>query len=53
MSEKLKTKDKKALIVRLPPEMIKKLKHLAVDSEKSLNSLIEEAIVERLKRASD
>ncbi|RJO59894.1 ribbon-helix-helix protein, CopG family [candidate division WS5 bacterium] len=36
--------------VRLHPESIKKLKHLAIDLDKSFNSLIEEAIEDLLKK---
>jgi predicted HicB family RNase H-like nuclease len=41
--------DKKPTIVRLNPDLKKKLKHLGIEQDKSLNTLIEEAIEEYLK----
>ena len=41
---------KKQSGVRLDPELMKRLKHLAVDMERSFNSLIEEAIEDLLKK---
>jgi predicted transcriptional regulator len=38
--------------VRLDDEMIKTLKHLAVDTERSLSSLITEAVQDLLKKYS-
>ncbi len=50
MAEKLTTKEKKSLIARLSPEMLKELKHLAIDRDTSINALVEEAIVDLLKK---
>jgi predicted transcriptional regulator len=43
---------KKQSGVRLDPELIKSLKHLAIDLDKSFNSLVEEAIEDLLKKYS-
>lgn len=48
-----KTKDatkKKQAGVRLEPDLIKKLKHIAIDMERSFNSLVEEAVEDLLKK---
>jgi len=50
MNDKLSTKERKSLIARLSPEMIKELKHLAVDSDVSMNALIEEAVTDLLRK---
>jgi hypothetical protein len=44
------TKERKSLIARLTPDMIKELKHLAVDRDVSMNALVEEAISDLLKK---
>ena len=36
--------DKKMFSTRIDPDLLKELKHLSVDSEKSLSDLTEEAI---------
>ncbi len=41
---------KKPTIVRLDPALKKKLKHLGIESDKSLNTIIEEAINYYLKK---
>ncbi len=38
--------------VRLRPDLIKQLKHLAVDEDKAVSELIEEGIEELFKRRS-
>jgi predicted HicB family RNase H-like nuclease len=45
--------DKKPTIVRLNPDLKKKLKHLGIEQDKSLNTLIEEAIEAYLKAHQD
>ena len=42
--------DKKVFSTRLDDDKIKALKHLAVDEEKSLGTLLEEAIEDLLKK---
>ncbi|MBN1829834.1 MAG: ribbon-helix-helix protein, CopG family [Deltaproteobacteria bacterium] len=42
--------DKKVFSTRLDEALIKKLKHLAVDEDKSIGALLEEAIVELLEK---
>jgi len=42
--------EKKVFSTRIDEELIKKLKHLAVDEDKSLGNLLEEAIQEILKK---
>ncbi len=41
---------KKQSGVRLDPDLMKQIKHLAIDREKSFNSLIEEALKDLLKK---
>jgi hypothetical protein len=41
---------KKPTIVRLDPDLKKKLKHLGIEYDKSLNSIIEEALTYYLKK---
>jgi predicted HicB family RNase H-like nuclease len=41
--------DKKPTIVRIDSVLKKKLKHLGIEQDKSLNTLIEEAIAEYLQ----
>ena len=41
---------RKNITSRLENELIKQLKHLAVDAERPLNDLLEEAIVDLLKK---
>jgi hypothetical protein len=41
---------KKPTIVRLDAALKKKLKHIAIESDKSLNTIIEEALVHYLKQ---
>lgn len=41
---------KKPTIVRLDPALKKKLKHLCIEQEKSLNAIIEEALVDYLAK---
>jgi len=36
--------------VRLDPELIKSLKHIAIDQDRSFNSLVEEAVEDILKK---
>jgi predicted HicB family RNase H-like nuclease len=38
--------------VRIPEELVKAAKHRAIDEGRSLRALIEEALVEHLKRTS-
>lgn len=45
-----KTVEKKLTGIRLDPELLKRLKHFAIDRERSLNSLVEEAIEDLLKK---
>ena len=42
--------DKKVLSTRIDQDRIKELKHLAVDLDKSLGALLEEAIQDLLKK---
>ena len=42
--------DKKVFSTRIDDDRIKQLKHLAVDSNKSLGSLLEEAITDLVKK---
>jgi len=41
---------RKNITSRLENELIKKLKHLAVDTERPLNDLLEEAIIDLLEK---
>ncbi len=41
---------RKPLGVRISPELIKQIKHLAIDKGKPLNILIEEALTDILKK---
>ena len=41
---------KKVFTARINEEYLKKIKHLAVDEDKSIGSLLEEAIEELLKK---
>jgi len=41
---------KKPTIVRLDPALKKKLKHLGIENDKSLNTIIEEALAYYLKK---
>jgi predicted transcriptional regulator len=41
---------KKPTIVRLDPVLKKKLKHIGIEQDKSLNAIIEEALVDYLRR---
>ncbi len=41
---------KKPTIIRLDPELKKKLKHLGIEYDKSLNTIIEEALIYYLKK---
>lgn len=50
MKKKKETVEKKLTGVRLDPELLKRIKHLAIDREKSLNSIVEEAIEDLLKK---
>ena len=43
-------REKKVLSTRLDEDRIKELKHLAVDTDRSLGSLLEEAIQDLLKK---
>ncbi len=43
---------KKPTIVRLDPALKKKLKHLGIEYDKSLNTIIEEALLYYLKNIS-
>ena len=45
--------DKKIFSTRINNEIIKELKHLAVDTEKSLGHLLEEAITDLLEKYKD
>jgi hypothetical protein len=45
--------DKKVFSTRIDQDRIKDLKHLAVDAEKSLGSLLEEAIEDLLKKYAE
>ena len=38
--------------VRLNPELIRQLKHIAVDEKKTVSQLIEDGIIEQLKKYS-
>lgn len=38
--------------VRLNPELIRQLKHIAVDEKKTISQLIEEGIAEQIKKYS-
>lgn len=42
--------DKKIFSTRIDEDRIKKLKHLAVDTDKSLGNLLEEAIADLVKK---
>ena len=42
--------DKKVFSTRVDDELIKKLKHLAVDEDESLGNLLDEAIEDLLKK---
>jgi Antitoxin-like ribbon-helix-helix len=42
--------DKKAFATRIDIESLKALKHLSVDAEKTVSSLIEEAVKDLLKK---
>ncbi len=42
--------DKKMFATRINPEILKELKHLSVDAEKSISDLLEEAIQLLLKK---
>jgi predicted transcriptional regulator len=42
--------EKKVFSTRIDDELLKKLKHLAVDEDQSIGALLEEAIRELLKR---
>jgi hypothetical protein len=42
--------NKKPTIVRLDPALKKKLKHLGIECDKSLNAIIEEALAYYLKK---
>ena len=44
------TATKKPTIVRLDPTLKKKLKHLGIEHDKSLNTIIEEALTYYLKK---
>jgi predicted transcriptional regulator len=43
---------KRTFSTRIDDELLKALKHLAVDTDKSLGELLEEAIAELIKRYS-
>jgi predicted transcriptional regulator len=43
---------KRTFSTRIDDELLKALKHLAVDTDKSLGDLLEEAIVELIRRYS-
>lgn len=42
--------DKKMFATRVSPKILKELKHLSVDAEKSISALLEEAIQDLLKK---
>ena len=42
--------EKKVFSTRLDEDLVKKLKHLAVDEDESLGNLLEEAITDLLKK---
>ncbi|MCX5829198.1 MAG: ribbon-helix-helix protein, CopG family [Deltaproteobacteria bacterium] len=42
--------DKKVFSTRLEDDLLKKLKHLAIDKDESLGNLLEEAIQDLLKK---
>ena len=44
------TKDKKMFATRIDPDQLKALKHLAIDAERSVSDLIEEAVRDLLKK---
>lgn len=46
----IKRDTKKQAAVRLKPEIIKKVKYLALDLDRSFNSLMEEAVEDLLKK---
>ena len=52
MTEKGKTIQRKLTGVRLSPDVVKKLKYLALKQDKSLNALLKEAVEELLKKYS-
>ena len=45
--------EKKQTSVHIPREMIKQIKYLAIDSNKSFNDIIVEAIEEKLKKEEE
>lgn len=49
-SQIAKKRDRAAQIVYLPPALIKRLKHFAVDAEREISAIAEEAITEYLDR---
>jgi len=50
MSDTPRLIDRKPLLTRLAPEMLKELKHLAIDKEVSINSLVVEAIRDLIRK---
>lgn len=50
MAKQIKGKNRESFSTRLDSDLIKELKHLAVDKGKSLNEVLEEAIEMLLKQ---
>ncbi len=48
--EPVKYRDRKALLIKLPPDQIKALKQLALDLDCSMQDLVSKEIAELLKR---
>jgi hypothetical protein len=42
--------DKKMFSTRIEPELLKEIKHLSIDVEKSISALTEEAFMDLLKK---
>ena len=50
VTEPVKAQDRKAMIIKLPPEQIKALKRLALDLDCTMQNLVSQEIVKLLKR---
>ena len=45
--------DKKMFATRIDPEILKQLKHLSIDTDISIAAMVEEALLDLLKKYSD